>query len=170
LIYLLDANTLITAKNSYYPINRIPEYWDWLIHCGQNGTVKVVTEIYDELRDGGTDELSLWAEQQQVRDALLLQESADQTLVSQVVYGGYLSNPTENDMVRMGQDPFLISYALKDPENRCIVTSEVSKPSRKGANRHIPDVCNALGVQCIDGHHLIIELDFSTSWKTGGLI
>lgn len=165
MIYLLDANTLITAKNSYYPINRIPEYWDWLVHCGQNGVVKIVNEIYDELRDGGADELSLWADEEHVRDALLFDESVDQGLVAQVVYQGYLPNPTENDMVRMGQDPFLISYALKDPENRCIVTSEASKPSRQGANRHIPDVCNALGLQCIDGHQLIRDLDFSTSWK-----
>nr|WP_234706678.1 DUF4411 family protein [Ensifer aridi] len=27
-VYLLDANVLITAKNQYYPIHRVPEFWD----------------------------------------------------------------------------------------------------------------------------------------------
>jgi Domain of unknown function (DUF4411) len=27
LLYLFDANVLITAKNTYYPIDQIPEYW-----------------------------------------------------------------------------------------------------------------------------------------------
>lgn len=30
MLYLLDANVLITANNSYYEIGRVDEFWDWL--------------------------------------------------------------------------------------------------------------------------------------------
>jgi Domain of unknown function (DUF4411) len=30
MLYLLDANVLITARNRYYPIDTVPEFWSWL--------------------------------------------------------------------------------------------------------------------------------------------
>jgi Domain of unknown function (DUF4411) len=30
MLYLPDASVLITAHNLYYPIDRVPEYWEWL--------------------------------------------------------------------------------------------------------------------------------------------
>lgn len=30
MLYLLDANVLIAAKNSYYAFDRVPEFWEWL--------------------------------------------------------------------------------------------------------------------------------------------
>ncbi len=47
-MYLLDANTLIDAKDYYYPIERVPEFWDWLIFHGQRGNIKIPIEIYRE--------------------------------------------------------------------------------------------------------------------------
>ena len=34
MLYLLDANILITAANTYYGISRVPEFWSWLQHQG----------------------------------------------------------------------------------------------------------------------------------------
>jgi len=169
LLYLLDANTLITAKNFYYPIRRVPEFWDWLIHQGQLSNIKIPIEIYEEFKDtkpkdGEKDELSLWAELPDTKEAILFKEEAEVDLVARVTYGGYTPNPTDDELIKMGQDPFLISYALKDRDNRCVVTTEVSKPKRQGANRHIPDVCKTFDIRCINTFQLIQELNFSTSW------
>jgi len=30
MLYLLDANILITAKNLYYEFGRVDQYWEWL--------------------------------------------------------------------------------------------------------------------------------------------
>lgn len=30
MLYLIDANILITANNNYYPVDAVPEYWAWL--------------------------------------------------------------------------------------------------------------------------------------------
>ena len=170
MLYLLDANTLISAKNLYYPIERIPEFWNWLVYQGQISKIKIPIETYEEFKDTKPkdeekDELAQWAETTEVKEALLFDEEAEPDLVSRVIYGGYSPNPTDDEIIKMGRDPFLIAYALKDIENRCIVTTEVSRPNRVGANRHIPDVCNTFGIRCINNFDLIQELDFSTAWS-----
>lgn len=169
-LYLLDANTLIDAKRDYYPINRVPEFWAWLIYQGQQGKIKIPIEVYEEFhdtkdRDGEMDALAVWATQPEVKDALLFVEQAEQDLVARITYGGYIKNPTDDELEKIGRDPFLISYALKDTDNRCVVTTESSKPTRQGANRHIPDVCKDFNIRCINNFQMINELNFSTSWK-----
>jgi len=96
----------------------------------------------------------------------LFDEEADPDLVARVTYGGYTPNPTDDELVTIGRDPFLISYALKDNKNRCVVTTEVSRPKRVGKNRHIPDVCATFDIRCINNFQLIQELNFSTAWKS----
>jgi hypothetical protein len=46
------------------------------------------------------------------------------------------------------------------------VTAEVSKPTRTGARRHVPDVCGDCGVNWISPVAFIAELDFSTDWDS----
>ncbi|MCK5267525.1 MAG: DUF4411 family protein [Spirochaetes bacterium] len=171
LLFLLDANTLIDAKRDYYPIDRIPEFWDWLIFQGQQGKIKIPIEVYEEFSDtkdtnDKKDDLAIWAEQVEVKDALLFEEEAEQDLVARITYGGYVANPTDDDLNKIGRDPFLLSYALKDLRNRCIVSTETSKPSRQGANRHIPDICKDFDIICINNFQMIKKLNFSTSWNT----
>lgn len=50
--YLLDANTLIDANRDYYGIGQVNEYWEWLIHSGEKGHVRVPVEVYEELKAG----------------------------------------------------------------------------------------------------------------------
>jgi len=170
LLYLLDANTLIDAKRDYYPISRVPEFWEWLVFYGEKGNIKVPIEVYEEFSDtkdknGKKDELAVWSERSEVREALLLNEEAEQDLVARITYGGYVANPTDDDLVKIGRDPFLLSYALKDLEKRCIVSTEVSKPSKKGANRKVPDVCGDFKIRCINNFQMFRELNFSTNWN-----
>lgn len=111
MLYLLDANTLIDAKRDYYPIERVPEFWDWLVFQGEKGNIKVPIEIYEEFVDkadgeGNKDELAVWAEKPDVRNALLLDEEAEQDLVARITYGGYVANPTDDELVKIGRDPF----------------------------------------------------------------
>ena len=67
MLYLLDANTLIDAKRDYYPIDRVPEFWSWLVFKGQQGKIKIPIEVYEEFSDtkdknGKKDALATWAE------------------------------------------------------------------------------------------------------------
>ena len=49
--------------------------------------------------------------------------------------------------------------------DRCVVTTEVSKPSKQRQNRQLPDVCNALGVTWCTPFMAYKNLGFKTSWR-----
>jgi hypothetical protein len=168
-LYLIDASVLITAKNTYYPLDRVPEFWSWLRHTGTQGHVKIPLEIWEEIEDGPKDEekdaLLAWLQEDDCKDALLLSEEADIDLIRRVTEEGYAADLTDDEIEQMGRDPFLIAYALAAPAERCVVTTEVSRPSRRRQNRHIPDVCRTMGVSCFDTFQLIRVLGFSTSWQ-----
>lgn len=36
MLYLLDANVIIDANRDYYPLERVPEFWAWLVDCGNS--------------------------------------------------------------------------------------------------------------------------------------
>jgi hypothetical protein len=163
LLHLLDANVLITANRDYYPISRVPEFWQWLLHMGASDRLKVPLEVVEEVR-AGNDEVARWLAEQEHRQALTLEEEAHIPTLQRVIATGYAPDLTDVEVEAIGLDPFLITYALHDPQNRCVVTTEVTKPRRIRHNRHIPDVCTSLGVPCINSFVLVRVLDFSTSW------
>jgi Domain of unknown function (DUF4411) len=106
-LYLLDANVLITAHNSYYAINRVPEFWEWLAHICSEERAKVPLELYEEITEGN-DTLADWAKDDDNRSALLLDEAIDGGLVSRVVEQGYAPDLTDDELEKIGRDPFLI--------------------------------------------------------------
>ena len=160
----IDANVLIDAHRDYYPIARVPEFWEWLGHKGNEGHVKIPLEMYEEVKRGIGD-LAKWAKELEVERNLLLNEDADPAVVSRVTNDGYAPDLTDVEVEKMGRDPFLIAYALSDLGKRCVVTTEASKPTRQRANRHIPDVCRDLGIPCCNTFELVRALDFRTAWN-----
>ena len=160
--YLLDANVLIDANRDYYPIERVPQFWRWLVKMGEEGKIKIPIEVYEEITSSSDkdDPLKSWASNPETKLALLLEEMADPMIVSQVTDLGYAPDLTDIEVEKIGKDPFLIAYGVADPKNSKIVTTEVSKPSAKRANRHVPDVCDQLGVSWCNTYSLIRELDF----------
>ena len=101
-----------------------------------------------------------------------LAEDVDPEVLNLVLSKGYADDLTDDEIEQLNEDPLLIAYALVDINHRCVVTTEVSKPSRQRANRHIPDVCNDFDVCCLhifrrrDTPGLIDALDFRTDWST----
>ena len=162
-LYLLDANVFITAERDYYSLDRVPEFWDWLIHMGKNGRIKTPQEIYDEVVDG-KGALVDWMKDNQT--ALLLDEFTPIELVNTVLEQGYADDLDDEEIEKIGRDPFLIAYAHSDIGRRSVVTTEHSRPKRIRANRHIPDVCDDFGVFCINTFELIRRLNFRTDWRS----
>jgi len=168
MLYLLDANVLITAHNLYYGVDAVPEFWSWLAHQGEAGNIKMPLETFEEVKDGSTDEqadlLFAWIRNEDNKAAILLDEEVDQQLVAQVLSQGYADDLNDAEIEQIGRDPFLIAYALKDPAERWVVTTEVSRPTQTRQNRRIPDVCDAVGVQCCNTFEMARALKFSTKW------
>lgn len=170
MLYLLDASMLITASNKYYPLDSVPEFWEWLFHMARQGRAKIPLEIFEEIKDGPTDAekdlLYAWLQQPFVKKALLLAESVDAAFVERVVTRGYAPDLTDTEVEQLGRDPFLVAYAMAAPDKRIVVTSEVSKPKKRRQNRRLPDVCNTLDIQWCDPFDFNKALEFRTDWKS----
>ena len=166
MLYLVDANSIIDAKDLYYLIDRVPEYWEWLLHHGDAGRLKIPAENFDEINPGPDKKhpFYIWRKDAATAKALVLGEDADIAAVQRVLDQGYGKNLTDDELITIGKDPFLIAYALSG-KDRVVVTSEKSKSSAKRKNRRIPDVCDDLGVRWMTPFQLNIELDFKTNWK-----
>jgi hypothetical protein len=99
------------------------------------------------------------------QEGSLLDEEVVTYLVQKAVMVGYAPDLTDDEVGQLGRDPFLVAYAMTNPADRCVVTVEASKPARKRQNRHLPDVCKSLGVNCCDPFAMNRVLEFRTNWK-----
>jgi hypothetical protein len=167
-LYLLDANVLITANSTYYPIDQIPEFWSWVHHQATSNRIKIPREIMEEIKAGRKDDDPLldWINLVEIEAALLFDEAVDVALVQHVVSAGYAPDLSDDEVEKIGRDPFLIAYALAHPANRTVVTTEVSKPSAQRHNRKVPDVCQTVGAVSCGPFALNKVLGFRTGWKT----
>lgn len=157
MLYLLDANVLITADRLYYPMDRVPQFWNWILEQSDAGNIKIPYEIYDEVVDGKADDLVKWLK---ANKALIqLDEEVDISVVQEVIGKGYATDLDDVELDKIAKDPFLVAYACMKP-NRCVVTLENSSPRKQRANRKIPDVCSTFSIPCCDTFQLIRELDF----------
>lgn len=170
MLYLLDANVLITAKDSYYPVAVVPEFWEWLEHMGRRGQVKIPLEFFEEIKEGPSkperDLLFDWIQQADVRRSLLLEEAVDPALVQRAVNEGYAPDLTDAEVDELGRDPFLVAYGLADPAHCRIVTAEASRPGKRRQNRKVPNVCDDLGLSWCGPFEFYQKLGFSTRWKS----
>lgn len=164
-MFLFDANVLITASNLYYPLDQIPEFWEWVDYQATSGHIKLPFEIINEVLAGGKNEDPLLDWLIDHKDALTLDEQVDPALANKVVVEGYAPDLTDDEVIEIGQDPFLIAYALAIPTERCVVTVEVSSPRKTRQNRKIPDVCHQFGVACQNPFQAYRSLGFKTGWK-----
>ncbi len=165
MLHLFDANVLINASNMYYPLDSVTEFWECVSHQAINGCIQLPVEILEEVLAGRRRDDPLLDWMTAHKDVLRLKEAVDPSLVNKVVTEGYAPDLTDNELIEVGQDPFLIAYALAKPDERCVVTTEVSSPGKKRQNRKIPDVCDHFGLYCMNPFQVYRSLRFSTGWK-----
>ena len=160
-LFLIDANVLIRAHEDYYPIDRVPQFWPWLEQEARANRVKMPLEIFCEIAVS-KGPLGDWICEPEVKKVLVLDEEIEPDSLDEVLTEGYGDNLTEVDLEKIGNDAFLIAYALAE-RDRVVVTKETSRPKKVGGNRKIPDVCNALNVDCVNDFELYRRLNFSTA-------
>lgn len=158
-LYLLDANVLIRAHADYYPMDRIPPFWTWLLSMGTADVIKMPLEIYHEVATSA-DVLGTWLKRNDVKKAILLEETTNGPRVRRIIVEGYAPDLNDVELEEIGRDPFLVAAALGGPD-RVVVTREVSGPSKKRANRKLPDVCAQFNVPVINDFALYRALNFS---------
>jgi hypothetical protein len=156
--YLLDANTLIEAKNRYYQMSFCPGYWTWLTRSKQDGRLASVESVGAEIRRG-TDELAQWAMQQA---DLFLPESDEDTQTAFGEVAGHLAAQAGGMKIGAleeflgGADPWLIAKA------RVLGHTVVTHERLNAGNRRkflIPNVCQHYGVECINTFEMLDRLN-----------
>ena len=158
MLYLLDSNVIIRAHADYYPIDRIPQFWDWLVAEGSEGHAKIPLEIYNEITPA-TGPLKQWMTSSFVKDALILVEEVDRLIFNQVLDIAYAPDLTEDELEEAGRDPFLVAYGLMG-EDRVVVTKETPRPSQRRGRRKLPDACDAMQVLWMPDFHFYRERNF----------
>lgn len=157
MLYLLDANVFIRANADYYPIERVPQFWDWLLVQAIAGTVKAPLEILDEVHAAG--DFGKWMDQKEVREALALNEEVDPAIFNSVLNSAYAPDLDDTELEEIGRDPFLPAFAMMG-KDRTVVTKEVSRPSKLRGRRKLPDACTIMNVRWITDFSFYRELDF----------
>jgi len=156
--YLLDANTLIEAKNRYYQMSFCPGYWTWLTRNKQAGHLSSVESVGAELRRGN-DELAQWVVAQA---DLFMSESDEATQLAFAEIAVHIAGQAAMmkagalEEFLSGADPWLIAKA------RITGQSIVTHERLNLADRRkflIPNVCMHYGIECINTFDMLDRLD-----------
>lgn len=154
MLYLLDANIFIEAKNRYYATDICPGFWDWLDRAFASKDIASISLVCDELISGN-DELSGWAKERKSNDWFLeVEDSATQTKFSDI--SNHVNSAQYKQEAKAlflsGADPWLIAKA--SILNATIVTHEKPNPHIR-AKVPIPNICIPFGVKCLNTFELL---------------
>lgn len=143
MVYLLDANVFIEAKNQYYGFDFCPAFWDWLIQKNDEKIVFSIEKVYEELTKGD-DDLSIWAKS--YKNNFFLSPDSETVsqfpIVSNWAMSQHYQQTAINEFLSIG-DYYLVSHALGN--QMTVVTHEI--PSNSKRRIKIPNACQGLGVQ-----------------------
>jgi hypothetical protein len=143
MMYLLDANIFIQAKNLHYAFDFCPAFWDWLVSKNAGKQVFSIEKVGDELRAGG-DELADWAEQHG-HDFFLRPDPWILPALQQVSTWAATAQyePAALNTFLQVADYYVVAHALA--HGHTVVTHEVASPSTKRIK--IPNACIGLGIK-----------------------
>jgi Domain of unknown function (DUF4411) len=145
--YLLDADTMIDAKNRLYAFDLCPGFWDFLEHEQSAGALRSIHRVKIQLEAGG-DELGRWAHARSTD--FFMPDTPEMLSAMPRVANWVQAHPTYSDTAKRDfladTDAFLIAYALAHGDT--VVTNEAAAPLSVKRVK-IPDLCVGVGVDCI---------------------
>ncbi|CAI8807411.1 DUF4411 family protein [Pseudomonas sp. IT-P291] len=156
--HLLDANTLIEAKNRYYGMAICPGYWQWLLLKNKALDLASIAPVKDELTKGH-DELAEWAKENQ-EFFHSTTDKATQMAFAQIA--GLVANQAPKmkvgamDDFLAGADPWLIAKAMTT--GATVVTHEVLNREAK-RKFIIPNLCEQLHIPFLNTFELLHRLE-----------
>ena len=151
MIYLLDANVFIQAKNLHYGFDFCPAFWDWLIAENAAGKVLSIEKVGAEL-EAGADDLSSWARD---RGRLFFVPPDPPLLEALASVSAWITSqqfdPAAVSTFLQVADYYLIAQALA--RKYTVVTHEV--PSNSVRKIKIPNVCVGLGIRFVTPYEML---------------
>lgn len=157
--YVLDSNVFITAKNSYYAFDLVPQFWDELVRIADLGIAKSVDAVREKLVRG-KDSLARWAKE---HAAVLFDSTDDEHVVT--CYEQVIQWVTDNAQFKAsaktkfaeGADGWVVAYAMA--HHATIVSLETMVDPMVKSRVKIPNVASQFGVRCIDTYGMLREMD-----------
>jgi hypothetical protein len=155
MIYCVDTSSLIAAWQERYPFENFPKFWDRIDGLIEEKRLVSPVEVFLETKKR-SDELHVWLKERK-SDLFRELDDAVQTQAANVL--ARFPRLVGDKKLNTSADPFVIALALV--EGAPVVTEE----KRTGSNRrpHIPDVCDAFGVECKN----LLDMIRSEKWVVG---
>jgi len=142
MMYLLDANVFIQAKNLHYGFDFCPGFWAWLDREHANGRIFSIQGVHEELLAGGND-LATWAQGR--RNMFLGPDAA--TIPSLTATSAWASSqqydPAAVNTFLQVVDYYLVAQA--HALEFTVVPHEI--PANTTKKIKIPDACIGLGIR-----------------------
>ncbi len=160
-IYCIDANVLIQAWQKYYSPKICPSYWDILNELGERSKIFLPQMVYEEITRT-EDDLADWLKNSNISI------KKNDSVVIECLRKIYDVNPlhkflVDNTKQRSLADPWVIAHAIK--EKAIVVTKENKETAGNSTKIKIPNVCDNMGVRCIDDFQMIQELNIQFDCK-----
>lgn len=166
-MYLLDTNCLITAKNSFYPFDFAPSFWEQMKKCLDDGTILIHDSVYQELTHQN-DDLAQWVKDNTPPGRINNRSTQAMLNYRKVMdylrtCGYYNKRAIAGWAPATVADPQIIASALTT--GHTIVTLEApvkEQRSKKNPQKSvkIPDIAFDLGADCIDLYEMMRALHF----------
>lgn len=157
--YCLDANVLIEAWQKYYNPKFCPDYWKVLNQLGKEGRIFIPEEVSEEIHKT-EDDLSSWLKGS---DMPIMKTTESVIRCWQKILASHpdhqrLVDSTKN---RSLADPWLIAHAMD--QSAIVVTKENKETASNTKRIKIPNVCENMGVLCMNVFKFIdiLEIRFS---------
>lgn len=145
--YSIDTSSLVESWWRRYPPDVFPTLWEnYLPQLIAAHELHASEEVHVEL-ERQEDDVLAWSEGQP--NFFIEIDGTLQTVVKAILANH--ANLIDARAGRSGADPFVI--ALAQVNDAAVVTEEQSRPTKP----RIPDVCQALGIRCLNMLDLIRE-------------
>lgn len=92
MLYLLDANTLINAHDTYYGMDCVPEFWSCLEFHARKNICRIPPMIYHEIKPK-SKEFRQWLDRN--KEVFTLKEVENSALIRSVITQGYGNEITD---------------------------------------------------------------------------
>lgn len=149
--YLLDSDSLITAKNGPYAFELCPGFWAWLDDALSSGTVRSIQAVLDELIVQ-EDELAEWARD---REQYFLPPDPETVAATGDLFAWANASKHYNDRAKFrfaqGADAPLIAHAQVHDD--IVVTHE--RTSNEEGNIKIPNAASEVGVRVMSPYVML---------------
>ena len=139
--YSIDTSAILNSWVRAYPPDIFPRLWTRLDELIEKGILVAIEEVIIEL-ERKDDEVYKWAKK---RENMFVPINEDIQLAVKNILRTY-GKLIDQRKSRSRADPWVI--ALAQVRGFTVITSE--KPTNRPNRPHIPDVCSAMNIPCID--------------------